>query len=116
MTRTITAAVLLSLTLAVLPAAAGNTASTAATIDTLRQAGFASRCLPKPNTVQNGQAITVGRQIVTVGLRQVGNLVVGNMVIGVCTLGPTDASTPSTDGPKLDMVIARHTQSVPNLR
>ena len=48
MTRTIIAAVLLSLTLSVLPAAAADGASTAATMRTLNQAGFAFQMHPSP--------------------------------------------------------------------
>ena len=96
MTRTIIAAVLLSLTLSVLPAAAADEASTAATIRTLSEAGFAFRCIPKSNTVQLGQVFTVG-------VRQVSDL-----VIGTCTLEPAEASTSSTGGTKPDTVIARH--------
>ncbi len=106
MTRTIATAVLLSLTLSVLPAAAGDDASTAATIRTLRQAGFPSRCVPKTTTIQLGQ-------VVTVGLRQVGNLMVGNLVIGACTLGPVEASTPSTGGTKADTAHFRPEMVVP---
>ena len=84
MTRTITAAVLLSLTLLVLPAAAADAADDATAIvaarnvRTLRQAGWSWRCIAHdlPTT-------TKGR-VITVGL-----IYVGSLVVGVCTPAPS---------------------------
>ncbi len=89
MTRTITAAVLLSLTLSVLPAAAAADDATAIVTDlnirTLRQAGWSWGCI-----AQDFPTTTKGR-VITVSLMHVGGL-----VIGVCT-PPRQAFVQLTD-------------------
>ncbi len=115
MTRTITAAVLLSLTPSVLPAAAtaddATAIITAVAVDlpanhrrnvrTLRQAGWSWSCI-----AQDIPTTTKG-PVITVGLMHVGGL-----VIGVCTPAPSvhpthgPESSPRTNG-SLDSMEGR---------